>query len=246
MSKIAIIGDIQNNIKQMYQQLDSIEKEKGIMINTVIQLGVFFHIHKKANASDTGSINDNNKISSWSHKANDTKNIDQNYFHLGRSGVEKIDDLNIGWLSGNYTHNFFIEGERKEYNHFTKKDIKKIINNKNGIEILLFHEWPNIRKFNTKKSLKPGYIDTQIITYAVGTNIGSKEAYDVINNVAPKFVFASGRNMPIDIQTYIGKRKIRFVGLSRLGIKGSIYLLDKNERTIEPYNTGQKEYLFKR
>lgn len=260
--KIAFIGDVHGKIDLMYESLSEIKRSFNYDVEAIIQIGDFHAIRGKSDLKffpvpekhrslgdfhyyyqkgevpiKTYFIGGNHDNNHWHSEHPEGHELVKNLRYLGRSGVKSFDGVNIGWISGNYSEIGFNEAKRKrvKYNHFTKKDVNKLINLGERVDILLFHEWPSIR------SLESGIVYESVshfdnLKFALGRNIGSQEIYNVVKKLKPKYVFAGHAHIPLDLELIIDGSKTRFIALDKLrDFKNIIYTLDTDNMNINYY-----------
>jgi len=239
--KIAIVGDIHGDLKQMYDAVSYTGAD------FILQLGDFHAIRDEADLNrfpipqkhrklgdfpdfynkgevpiPTFFISGNHDNAYWHSEHPEGKELITNLNYLGRSGVGEFGGLKVGWVSGNYSPKGF-EGSKKppKYNHFTKEDVKKLIALKEGVDVLLFHDWPSIQDLE-KKVVEGSVSNPEVFQQTVRRNLGSHELYDVVEEIKPSYVFAGHVHMPLDLKADFDGSQTRFVALG----KHSIHILD--------------------
>ncbi|MEK6872414.1 MAG: metallophosphoesterase [Nanoarchaeota archaeon] len=261
--KLAFIGDIHGKVNQMYEQVSTIEERDNLDLDAIIQVGDFHAIRNEEDlkffqASEkyrsvgdfplfynkgevpkkTYFIGGNHDNNHWHSEYPNGYELIKDLHYLGRSGVRNFNDINIGFISGNYSEKgFYGNKKRRKYNHFTKRDVDNLLNNLNSeekVDIMVFHDWPSIRKL--KEHIVGERFYNHNLEYVLKRNFGSQEIYDVIKKIKPKYVFAGHIHIPIDIEIVIDNSKIRFIALDKLkDLESSIYVLDTESLEVNKY-----------
>ncbi|MEK6830551.1 MAG: metallophosphoesterase [Nanoarchaeota archaeon] len=258
--KIAFFGDIHGKIIDMYNLVSQFERGLGINLETIIQIGDFHAIRDEKDLRDfsapekykslgdfplfyrqgkvlkkTFFIGGNHDNNQWHSKYPEGYELIKDLYYLGRSGIRSFDEINVGFVSGNYSEKSFNEHGRGKYNHFTKADIDALINLDKKADVLLFHDWPNIRKLN-EGVIKESISHPKNLEFALKRNFGSVELYNLVKELKPRYVFSGHVHMPLEFDTIIENSKIRFIALDKLrDDKNFIYVLDTKNLNVGRY-----------
>ena len=250
MSKIALVGDIHGDIEQMYKDIQDAEKNSSLKIDSILQVGDFHAIrdeydlkrfpaparHRKMGEfskyyregevpKKTFFIGGNHENNYWLSEFPEGKEIIHNLFYLGRAGVKEIENIKVGWVSGNYSPTSYAKTKGGGYNHFKSEDMQAVINKKENIDVLLLHDWPSMK--GLKDYIVNGTVsDPEAMEYSLRRGFGSNELLGLVKEVKPKYIFCGHMHLPLDLEVMFDKSKIKFVSLNRLGRKNSIALLD--------------------
>jgi|GEM_PF-5659650 len=247
---IAIAGDIHGSLDCMFDRVSFIEKEKGINVDLVVQLGDFQavrderdlkNIHVPARHRKTGDfckyytdqkvprktyfIGGNHENNSWLSEYEGKSEIIRNLYYLGRSGVCEENGMRMGWVSGNYSPKDYDRIGKAKYNHLTSNDLKAFESEKE-IDMLFFHEWPsveNLAPFIERDSVLP---DPSVLDRQIKRNLGCEPLYQLVRRMKPRFVFAGHIHSFLMFSANIDESMTRFVFLNRIEYENSLALLD--------------------
>ncbi|MEK6914512.1 MAG: hypothetical protein AABW83_02570 [Nanoarchaeota archaeon] len=173
--EIAFIGDVHGKIDLMYSLISDIRRTHDHNVDSVFQIGDFHAIRDKDDLKHfpvkekyrtlgdfpkyfeggrvpikTYFIGGNHENNFWHSQHPEGHELIGGLNYLGRSGIKNIQDINLAWVSGNYSKKDFSESnsKKRKYNHFTKEDLDIILHQSNGekIDVLMLHDWPAIRE----------------------------------------------------------------------------------------------------
>jgi len=248
---IAIVGDIHGRLTEMYQRLDTIEKQRNLKIDCVFQvgdfkalrderdlryyrgpkiyhsLGDFPHFFKIGRVpKKTFFIGGNHDNDHWHSEHPEGQQVLENLFYLGRSGVSQIEDFKFAWVSGNYSPVDIDKTSPRRYHHFTRKDLEKLHGAEN-IDFLLLHDCPSFSDISSRVGLE--ILSKPEFQQGLKRNFGNTPLYEIIEQLKPQFSFSGHIHHNFDINIYLDDGNTRLVILDELGNPGSIYILNSNQ-----------------
>ena len=148
-----------------------------------------------------------------------------------------IDGVKIGWVSGNYSPKDFTGDPRNgKYHHFRADDLEKVLNEKSGIDVLLIHDWPSVRRLQ-EYIVRDSVVCTGNLDQAIKRNLGNDPLYELVMQVRPKYVFCGHMHLPLRFSLKIDNDVIKFEGLSIVGQEGSVCTLDTEKIGIDSYQS---------
>lgn len=247
---IIIAGDIHGSLDKMYGRISRVEREKGVKVDLVVQLGDFQAVRNEKDLKNipvplkhrkvgdfhryfdarqvpfkTYFIGGNHENNSWMSEFEGKSEIIKNLFYLGRSGFCEENGIKIGWVSGNYSPKDYDRGGKVKYNHFTMSDLKAL-DSATETDLLFFHDWPSVESlspFIDRDSVLPGL---SVLDRQIKRKLGCEPLYQLVRRMKPRYVFAGHIHSFLMFSAKIEERATRFVFLNRIEWENSLVLLD--------------------
>ncbi len=267
MAKIAFAGDTHGNLSAMYREVDSAETAIGSPIDAIIEVGDFHAIRHqqdldrfpaKACHKELGDfpqyyldggvprptffIGGNHENYHWLGHHPEGLQVVNNLTYLGRSGVRTIQDLRVGWVSGNYSPVGYLGSKKKQDPaHFTVQDTDRLLSHPRPIDILVFHDWPSIRSLEDHIETDT-VSDASVLSTSLKRNLGSDPLFEVMKTLKPRYVVCGHVHQYLSFDAHIDGSRITFVALDKVGKKDSVCVLDTTTLEI-PYRNSQTDIL---
>ncbi|MCO7224073.1 metallophosphoesterase [Pleionea sp. CnH1-48] len=227
----AVVGDVHGHMDRMVSQLTGWEKKHHKKLSFVLQVGDF-EPHRSENDLSTMAapskykqlgdfhrylapyhsrfpwpiyfIGGNHEPYGYLESTASGSLVADNCVYLGRTGVIKIEGINVAGLSGIYREDFFYQSRpaveciagvpNKLFAYYNWNDLAALSTCKN-IEVILLHDWPtNIISTEQYLALSP---KKKLLE---DKSLGSPATWELIETLKPKWVFCGHMHVPYRTQ----------------------------------------------